>query len=152
MNQPRSLGPYFRELEGLRRRLESFLDQALVAKEYAGGEELVPGTWSPSVDLLESDEEYLLFAELPGVERSEIDLEVNKRRVVLAGRRPPPETQPPTSPESASGSGVGSAARARRGSRTVMRALSRSVSTRTSTTPTPTTASSRSGASKGSLR
>jgi len=94
VNEPRSLGPYFRELEGLRRRLEAFLDQALVAKEYAGGEEVAPGTWSPPVDLLESSEEYLLFAELPGVKRAEIDLEVNKRRVVLSGRSPAPETSP----------------------------------------------------------
>ena len=99
MNEPRSLAPYFRELEGLRRRLEAFLDRALVAREYAGGEEVAPGTWSPPVDLLEGKEEYLLFAELPGVERSEIDLEVNRRRVVLSGRRPPPETRPASSPE-----------------------------------------------------
>lgn len=97
MNEPRNLGPYFRELEGLRRRLESFLDLALVAKEYAGGEEVAPGTWSPPVDLLESGEEYLLFAELPGVERAEIDLEVNGRRVVLSGRRRAPGRPPDNS-------------------------------------------------------
>ena len=60
MNEPRSLAPYLRELEGLRRRLESFLDQVLVTKEYAGGEEGPPGTWLPPVDLLESEEDYLL--------------------------------------------------------------------------------------------
>lgn len=98
MNEPRGLAPYLRELEGLRRRLESFLDQALVAEEYAGGEEVAPGTWSPPVDLLESEGEYLLFAELPGVERAEIDLEVNRRRVVLSGRRPAPEKSPEGSP------------------------------------------------------
>ncbi len=78
----------------MRRRLEAFLDHALVEEEYPVSEEAAPGSWSPAVDLVETGGGYVLSAELPGIERSDIDLEVDGRRVVLSGRRPAPGGTP----------------------------------------------------------
>ena len=48
-----------------------------------------PGTWAPAVDVIETEDAYLLFAELPGVEREDIQLQVRDRRLELSGRRRP---------------------------------------------------------------
>jgi HSP20 family protein len=41
------------------------------------------------VDVLETEDSYLLFAELPGVRREDIQLQTRERRLELSGRRQP---------------------------------------------------------------
>lgn len=43
--------------------------------------------WQPAVDLYETDEAYFLEADLPGVSRDDIELNVEGSRVVLRGHR-----------------------------------------------------------------
>ncbi|HEY0553113.1 MAG TPA: Hsp20/alpha crystallin family protein [Thermoanaerobaculia bacterium] len=75
---------YLEELTRIQDRINSLFEQALVTSEYEGG---LPGTWSPAVDVLETEGAYLLFAELPGVRRDDIQLQVRDRRLELSGRR-----------------------------------------------------------------
>src|SRR5436305_4547398 len=75
---------YLEELTRIQDRINSLFEQALVTSEFEGG---LPGTWSPSVDVLETEDAYLLFAELPGVRRDDIQLQVRDRRLELSGRR-----------------------------------------------------------------
>jgi HSP20 family protein len=50
-------------------------------------EGLVPGGWSPSVDIYETDAEIILKAELPGVTRDKINLEIKDNVLILKGER-----------------------------------------------------------------
>jgi HSP20 family protein len=75
---------YLEELTRIQDRINSLFEQALVTSEFEGG---LPGTWSPAVDVLEIEGAYLLFAELPGVRRDDIQLQVRDRRLELSGRR-----------------------------------------------------------------
>ena len=45
-----------------------------------------PG-WTPPVDLYETADEYVLTAELPGLTRTEIDIQAEEFRIVIRGAR-----------------------------------------------------------------
>jgi HSP20 family protein len=47
-----------------------------------------PSGWSPPVDLHETEEEYVLTAEVPGLERDDIDIRMHDGRLTLTGVRP----------------------------------------------------------------
>ncbi|HEY0515427.1 MAG TPA: Hsp20/alpha crystallin family protein [Thermoanaerobaculia bacterium] len=78
---------YLEELGRIQDRINSLFEQALLTSEYEDREGGLPGTWAPSVDVLETEEAYLIFAELPGVRRDDIQLQVRDRRLELSGRR-----------------------------------------------------------------
>jgi HSP20 family protein len=46
-----------------------------------------PAAWVPTVDLRETAEEYILTAELPGLAREDIDIQLQDGRLTLAGVR-----------------------------------------------------------------
>ncbi len=79
---------YLEELARIQDRINSLFEQALVTSDYEDHEGGLPGTWAPAVDVLETEDAYLIFAELPGVPRDEIQLQVRDRRLELSGRRP----------------------------------------------------------------
>jgi HSP20 family protein len=78
---------YLEELARIQDRINSLFEQALLTSDYEDREGGLPGTWSPSVDVLETEDAYLIFAELPGVRRDDIQLQVRDRRLELSGRR-----------------------------------------------------------------
>ena len=80
---------YLDELARIQDRINSLFEQALLTSDYDDPEGGLPGTWAPSVDVLETEDAYLIFAELPGVRREEIQLQVKDRRLELSGRRQP---------------------------------------------------------------
>ncbi len=77
---------YLEELSRIQERVNSLLEQALLAAEYDESQG-APGTWAPPVDVLETDDAFLLFAELPGIGRDDIELSVEDRRLELSGSR-----------------------------------------------------------------
>lgn len=84
---------YLRELERLREQLNSIVEQTFAATDFGGAGSTAPGSWSPAVDLYETEDDYVLRAEVPGVERADLDLEVEGRRLTLTGRRRPPDRE-----------------------------------------------------------
>ena len=48
-------------------------------------------TWSPSVDVSETETEIIFTAEFPGLEKDEIDISVNEGRLSISGERAFPE-------------------------------------------------------------
>jgi HSP20 family protein len=78
---------YLEELGRIQDRINGLFEQALLTSDYEDREGGLPGTWSPAVDVLESEDGYLIFAELPGVRRDDIQLQVRDRRLELSGRR-----------------------------------------------------------------
>ncbi len=43
--------------------------------------------WSPAVDILEKDKEIIIKAEIPGVEKKDIDISVQKNTLVIKGEK-----------------------------------------------------------------
>lgn len=80
---------YLEELARIQDRINGLFEQALLPAEYDELDGGLPGTWAPSVDVLETENSYLLFAELPGVRREDIQLQVKDRRLELSGLRHP---------------------------------------------------------------
>lgn len=78
------------ELERIRAHVDALFEDALVESGYGGRAERPPGTWSPPVDVVETDEAFLLYAELPGIDRESIELHAEGGKLVLSGRREPP--------------------------------------------------------------
>ena len=48
-----------------------------------------PGTWCPAVDVFEDANEILLHAELPGMTKQDIDIQINASTLKLSGERKP---------------------------------------------------------------
>jgi HSP20 family protein len=80
---------YLEELARIQDRINTLFEQAALTAGYDERSAGAPGTWSPSIDLVESGEGFVLLAELPGVRREDIDLSIEERRLELAGRRQP---------------------------------------------------------------
>lgn len=55
-----------------------------------GGARKRQASWEPPVDVLETDEEVLIVAALPGVARSDVDVVLEGATLVIAGRRVAP--------------------------------------------------------------
>jgi len=61
------------------------MEDAIVAAQPPGAG--LPTHWSPSVDVFETAEEFVLTAEVPGIEREQIDLQVKDQILLLKGQR-----------------------------------------------------------------
>jgi HSP20 family protein len=75
----------FRELEDMSERLNRLFGRELALK---GGEEsLTSVDWSPSVDIVESEKEYLIKAELPEVKKEDVKVAVEDGVLTIQGER-----------------------------------------------------------------
>ena len=54
----------------------------------AAGESARTVTLTPRVDVLETEDEFLLFADLPGVKPDDVDIRFEKGEMTVHGRRP----------------------------------------------------------------
>ena len=74
----------FRELTGIDRLFNDTFDRFFEDTD----QRLTNKTWSPSVDVSETETEIIFTAELPGFEKDEIDISVNEGRLSISGERP----------------------------------------------------------------
>src|SRR4051812_27520412 len=70
----------FRELDALQRRTADLME-SLWSGARGGGD----GPWVPSVDIEETDDAWIVEAEVPGVSREDVDVEVTDSEVVITG-------------------------------------------------------------------
>ena len=63
------------------------LDDAFSLAEIEAASDTQPGTWEPSVDLVETDRDFVALVELPGLNRESVDLELDGSRLILSGQR-----------------------------------------------------------------
>lgn len=70
-----------RSLARLQNEMNRFLTNAFDAESSA------TGTFAQPVDIVERGEELILFADLPGVQLSDIDVSVENRTLTLSGQR-----------------------------------------------------------------
>jgi HSP20 family protein len=79
------------ELARIQQQINSLFERALLPSDLEEHGSTIPGTWSPAVDILETEDAYLVHAELPGVRREDMDLTVRDGKLELSGNRPPGE-------------------------------------------------------------
>ena len=70
----------FRELEELHPRIGQLMDTG-----WAGPTGDAAGIWSPLVDIEETDDAWLVEAELPGVKQEDIDIELSDSELTISG-------------------------------------------------------------------
>ena len=75
----------FRELSIMQDRMNRLFDDA--GRGWRGDEPSSTTTWSPAVDIYETENEIMVHAELPGVDRKDITLNLEKNVLTLKGER-----------------------------------------------------------------
>jgi HSP20 family protein len=76
----------FRDLAAMREQMNRLFEEHLV-RGRAGEEGMASGLWSPSVDIFETKDAICVRAELPGVEKDAVSVEVKDGVLTLRGER-----------------------------------------------------------------
>ncbi|UCD48231.1 MAG: Hsp20/alpha crystallin family protein [Deltaproteobacteria bacterium] len=76
----------FRDLSSIQERMNQIFEDAL-ARSRGREEGLRSGMWTPAVDIYESNDSVVVKAELPGVEKDQISVEVKDGILSLRGER-----------------------------------------------------------------
>lgn len=76
----------FQDLISLQERMNRLFDQT-VARPRGEHEGLNAGSWSPPVDIYETAESIVLKAELPGLSKDDVDIQVRDNALILKGER-----------------------------------------------------------------
>jgi len=72
----------FQEMETLHRQMNELFDELVGFNRESRRREL---TWMPAIELEDTDENLILRAEIPGVEGKDLDVQVSRQGVSLAG-------------------------------------------------------------------
>ena len=75
----------FRDLSVLQERMNRLFEDA--GRTYRGDEASATTTWSPAVDIFETENDIMVKAELPGIERKDITLNLDNNVLTLKGER-----------------------------------------------------------------
>jgi HSP20 family protein len=70
----------FREFNDLQNRMEQLLENVWSGAGIGNG-----GIWSPSVDIEETEDAWVVEAELPGVKHDDVDVDVRDSELVISG-------------------------------------------------------------------
>lgn len=76
----------FRDIISLRERMDKMFEDSL-ARFRMPEEAAMPTFWSPAVDIYETEDSIVLKAELPGVDKKEVSVEVKDNTLILKGER-----------------------------------------------------------------
>ena len=76
----------FRDMITLRDRMDRLFEDSL--NRFRGGEgDMTHSTWSPAVDIYETPEDIIIKAEIPGVDKKDISIELKNDSLYLRGER-----------------------------------------------------------------
>jgi HSP20 family protein len=73
----------FRDLEALRENVNRLFQESMVPRR----ESPMAQAWTPAVDVVEDDEKIIVKAELPGLKREDIDIELTGDTLTIKGER-----------------------------------------------------------------
>jgi len=76
----------FRDLLTLQDRMDRLFQDSMT-RNRGYEESLAPGFWSPPVDIYETDEAVILKAELAGLNKNDVTIEIKNSTLVLKGER-----------------------------------------------------------------
>ena len=74
----------FREFEDILRRYNDPVGRSLLSQEQEG---VFSGNWTPSVDIKETKDAYIVKGELPGVEKDDVDVSIEDNLLVIRGEK-----------------------------------------------------------------
>lgn len=78
----------FRDLAALQDRIDRLFEDSLGRlRSDWGGEALEGRTWAPAVDIVETDNEIVLKADLPGIDPKDVEIQVQNGTLTLKGER-----------------------------------------------------------------
>lgn len=78
----------FLDLEGLQSEMNRLFDQTLSKpSEKAGGSLFEGALWSPAVDVYETSQNFVVKADLPGIDKDKIDVTVQGDTLILRGEK-----------------------------------------------------------------
>lgn len=77
----------FKELDELQGRLSTLFGRAPIRKDAEREEQMTVVDWAPLVDVVETDKEYLIKAELPEVKKEEVKVTVQDDVLTISGER-----------------------------------------------------------------
>jgi len=75
----------FRDLLSIQDRMNKLFEQTLSRSRAEEG--IAPSTWTPAVDIYETPEAIVLQADLPGLRREDIDIQIRDDTLTLRGER-----------------------------------------------------------------
>ena len=75
-----------REINALRERMNRVFNEML-GRGWGGEEGLATGAWVPPVDVFETPESIILKADLPEVNRDEVDISIENNTLTIKGER-----------------------------------------------------------------
>jgi HSP20 family protein len=75
----------FRDLLSIQDRMNRLFEQTLSRSRAEEG--MAPSTWTPAVDIYETPEAIMLQADLPGLRREDIDIQIQDNTLALRGER-----------------------------------------------------------------
>jgi HSP20 family protein len=75
----------FRDLITIREKMNRLFEEAVTSR----GEEkdMMSSSWSPSVDIFETENELVLTAEVPGIDEKDIEIKLEDNTLTLKGER-----------------------------------------------------------------
>ncbi len=76
-----------KDLISLQERMNRLFDEALTRTTKGDEEALSRGIWSPAVDIYETEDDIVLKAELPGINKDDVTVEVKDNILILKGER-----------------------------------------------------------------
>ncbi|UCD85006.1 MAG: Hsp20/alpha crystallin family protein [Deltaproteobacteria bacterium] len=76
----------FKDLVSFKERMDRLFEDTL-SRSRGIDESLAPGIWSPPVDIYETGDNIIMKAELPGISKNDINLEVKDNTLTLKGER-----------------------------------------------------------------
>ncbi len=75
----------FRELSSLQTEMNRLFNAAF--ENGSGGGTAAPRRWMPAMDLLETDEQFVLRADLPGMSEDDVNIELEDNVLTVSGER-----------------------------------------------------------------
>ncbi|TBR58165.1 Hsp20/alpha crystallin family protein [Mastigocladus laminosus UU774] len=75
----------FREIDTIRQQINHLLDEWMHGQEHENLFPKLNTTWTPAIELKETETDMILKAEIPGMEAKDLDVEVSTDVVAIAG-------------------------------------------------------------------
>jgi HSP20 family protein len=76
-----------RELRGLQRDFDRLFGTVFDSQTVPGSQRATAGRWVPAFDLIETDENFLLRADLPGLAPEDVSIELDDSTLTVSGER-----------------------------------------------------------------
>jgi len=78
----------FGDLISIQEKMNRLFDDTLIRSDsYGSDEELRMANWAPPVDIYETENEIVLKAELPEIEKNSVEINVDNNMLILCGHR-----------------------------------------------------------------